>query len=538
MFDLPESDLIEIYNYLPQILLRKAIKILVKESDNSGDRLILTEERNGNYWAIATEEKTNFLFPKAYYKINEFNINTVNQLFDCQNFESKETREFIVKKPAIVSRLPDAEQWKLEAKGILEFGNKSSSELEQLKNRCDRLQSQVEDLMQERDRLALELAELACDRLSEIRSQLVTKDEFKKEIELIKQERSQFSSQISQLQQNVSQTFSNYEAWCQNTNQSINSLTTKVGEIQTKVAQLQEYSRNNQRLNSVTQINAPTPTSSSVKPTEFRQVNLSQALSWEEANLVSKYNNNPNIFTNKIEVSETKESNDNRHGGSNQSPILEISRRGNYWIISESDFYYLVPNPNLKLNEFNYKTVEAFFKYHNYPKDFSQKLRLFKPAQVSPLPGGEKWELIQPGVIQATTKTEYNEDEFLFYIPPYYHLLNVYNRNPHTLLGKAIEVRETEDSINIRRLSGDSSATLERQNGGSYWIIKEENTDYVLLKKNFKINDYNHFTVEVLFECRNYYSNYSDYKLVKPATVQMISGGTWQLQERGVLEFH
>ncbi|PSB04280.1 hypothetical protein [Merismopedia glauca] len=255
------------------------------------------------------------------------------------------------------------------------------------------LEEQLRKEKQERSHFQSHISNLAAEftpRLSNLETQL---DQDRKE-------RSHFPSQISQLQQNVSQTFSNYETWCQNTNQSINSLTTKVGEIQTNVAQLQEYSRNNQRLNSVTQINAPTPTSRSTTPIESSQVNVSQALSLDESNLVSKYNNNPNIFTNKIEVSETKESNDNRRGGSNQSPILETSRRANYWIISESGFYYLVPSPNLKLNEFNYKTVEAFFKCHNYGENSSRNVRLFKPAQVSALPGGEKWELIQPGVIQ------------------------------------------------------------------------------------------------------------------------------------------
>jgi hypothetical protein len=219
-------------------------------------------------------------------------------------------------------------------------------------------------------------------------------------------ERSHFESQISnletdlqtQLQQKIFETYRQYETWCQNTNQSISYLTTKVGEIETEVAQVKAYSQNKQQLNSVPQINSPT--SRSVTATESSQVSASQSLSWEESNLVSKYNINPNIFTHKIEVSETKESNDNRRSGSNQAPILETSRRANYWIISESGFYYLVPSPNLKLNQFNYKTVEAFFKCHNYREDYSQNVRLFKPAQVSPLPGQEKWELIQPGVIQ------------------------------------------------------------------------------------------------------------------------------------------
>jgi hypothetical protein len=220
----------------------------------------------------------------------------------------------------------------------------------------------------------------------------------------LKEERSHFQSQISnlqtQLQQNVSQTYSKYERWCQDTNQSVDSLGTKLAQFETEVARLKAYSQNNQRLNNVTQINLPTSPSRSTTPTESSQVNVSQPLGWDESNLVTKYNNDPNIFTNKIEVSETKESNDNRRSGSNQSPILETSRRGNYWIINESGFDYLVPSPNLKLNEFNSKTVEAFFKCHNYGGNSSRNVRLYKPAQVSALPGQEKWELIQPGVIQ------------------------------------------------------------------------------------------------------------------------------------------
>jgi hypothetical protein len=117
-------------------------------------------------------------------------------------------------------------------------------------------------------------------------------------------------------------------------------------------------------------------------------------------------------------------------------------------------------------------------------------------------------------------------------------LVDIYNHSPRSLSGKAIEVGETEESINNRRLSGNQLVVFENKRGGSYWIIKEDSIDYMLPKQNLKINEYNYSTVEVLFECRNYYANYSDYKLVNLATVQMVSGGTWQLQERGILEFY
>jgi hypothetical protein len=132
----------------------------------------------------------------------------------------------------------------------------------------------------------------------------------------------------------------------------------------------------------------------------------------------------------------------------------------------------------------------------------------------------------------------YSEANYGISTPQTPQLVDLYNHNPRSLSGKAIEVGETEESINKRRLSGDRLVVLENKRGGSYWIIKEDSIDYMLPKQNLKINEFNYSTVEVLFECRNYYTNYSEYKLVKPGRVQMVSAGSWQLQERGVLEFY
>jgi hypothetical protein len=139
---------------------------------------------------------------------------------------------------------------------------------------------------------------------------------------------------------------------------------------------------------------------------------------------------------------------------------------------------------------------------------------------------------------EPTYQEAYPEANYGISTPQTPQLVDLYNHNPRSLSGKAIEVGETEESINNRRLSGNQLAILENKRGGSYWIIKEDSIDYMLPKQNLKINEYNYSTVEVLFECRNYYPNYSEYKLVKPAIVQIVSGGVWQFQERGVLEFY
>ena len=58
-------------------------------------------------------------------------------------------------------------------------------------------------------------------------------------------------------------------------------------------------------------------------------------------------------------------------------------------------------------------------------------------------------------------------------------------------------------------------------------------------KNNIRINPYNLNTVEHLFECQGYQPGYSGFQLIKPARVSAISRGeTWQVVERGVLQFY
>lgn len=125
--DLSESELIEAYNNTPKLLSKKALKVSIIQDNVSSifnkDNILLSEARNGNYLVIGAKDETYWLLPKENLRINLFNINTAQSLFDCQRYQPEDNREFTLKKPARVSIQPSGEEWKLEERGILDFGD-------------------------------------------------------------------------------------------------------------------------------------------------------------------------------------------------------------------------------------------------------------------------------------------------------------------------------------------------------------------------------------------------------------------------------
>ena len=117
-------------------------------------------------------------------------------------------------------------------------------------------------------------------------------------------------------------------------------------------------------------------------------------------------------------------------------------------------------------------------------------------------------------------------------------LILTYQQNPRSLLKNAIEVSETDHSIDQRRLGDSQGAILQKVSKGNYCILDEGGVDYMVPKNNIRINPYNLNTVEHLFECQGYQPGYSGFQLIKPARVSTISRGeVWQLVERGILQF-
>ena len=99
-------------------------------------------------------------------------------------------------------------------------------------------------------------------------------------------------------------------------------------------------------------------------------------------------------------------------------------------------------------------------------------------------------------------------------------------------------VAATEVSLNKRRLGKSDILTFEHTTQKKYWIIQED--DYYLVPHaKIKIDEYNKTTLESLFECINFSSDYTDFHLIQPAKVSPLNSNSelWQLEKKGKLEF-
>jgi len=123
----------------------------------------------------------------------------------------------------------------------------------------------------------------------------------------------------------------------------------------------------------------------------------------------------------------------------------------------------------------------------------------------------------------------------------YIELVNIYRDNPKLLEQKAIKVSEDKDSIARRHSDSSQKIVLEKATNSNYWVIRDEvGVDcWLLPKSKLRIDQFRYETTKALFECHGYQSEYSTFKLVKPAKVVPLSTDeqTWQLEEPGILEF-
>lgn len=133
------------------------------------------------------------------------------------------------------------------------------------------------------------------------------------------------------------------------------------------------------------------------------QVSGVQQYSSQPSKLLAQYNQNPSTLLKSVAVvSETEESINNRRLGSSQPVVLEESRKGNYCIINEAGVNYMVPKENLKVNQYNYNTMEVLFECRGYQSGYSSNFRLVKPAIVI-LTSGNKWELRERGILEFSS---------------------------------------------------------------------------------------------------------------------------------------
>ncbi len=124
--------------------------------------------------------------------------------------------------------------------------------------------------------------------------------------------------------------------------------------------------------------------------------------------------------------------------------------------------------------------------------------------------------------------------------------VSYYNKSPDSfskdVSQNAVEISETEDSIEQRRLGSNSSVVLGkiRAGRGNFWVLVDQNQNeiYLVPKIGVRFNNYNIATVKCLFKVVGEpQGDYNKFILVKPAKVMQTKEQNWQLLEPGVLQF-
>ena len=117
------------------------------------------------------------------------------------------------------------------------------------------------------------------------------------------------------------------------------------------------------------------------------------------------------------------------------------------------------------------------------------------------------------------------------------NLARKYNHNRESFSQQAINVTATEESLSKLEIGISSRVIFEKNRRGNYSIIKENGTEYLVPSNNLRLNQHNYKTIEDFFDCNNLQLE-GNFELLKPARVSALPGGeTWQLEERGILQF-
>ncbi|MDJ0662346.1 MAG: hypothetical protein QNJ42_23095 [Crocosphaera sp.] len=232
----------------------------------------------------------------------------------------------------------------------------------------------------------------------ELKKTIVGVQENKKKIESDAQETLEIKSQLSTLETTVEQKLvalldekiATFQEERSQTQKQIEDLSAELSEVWKFLKAKQEIS---------TYSNSPTTSSSNQEATPIK-TSSDRELSWQEHQLIEKYNKKKESLVDCITVSETKQSTEDRRLGKSQTVILEENRRGNYWIVEQEGMTYLIPSDNLRLNEYNYKTVEAVFECRGYQINISSNFKLKQPAIVKQTTDGMNWQLKKPGILE------------------------------------------------------------------------------------------------------------------------------------------
>ena len=86
----------------------------------SREPTILESKRRGIY-GVYLDGNYHCLVPSQYFRINQNNYKSVEDLFECQNYDPNYSDSYTVIRPAVVYPLAGGQTWQLQQRGVLRF---------------------------------------------------------------------------------------------------------------------------------------------------------------------------------------------------------------------------------------------------------------------------------------------------------------------------------------------------------------------------------------------------------------------------------
>jgi hypothetical protein len=229
------------------------------------------------------------------------------------------------------------------------------------------------------------------------------------------------------------------------------------------------------------------------------------------------------------------------NGKDNNSPIIE---QNSIPSVSQDDFENYIYKTDSEINQLKSQIQELTQAREHIETDIKEI-----KDKYSDLENRVKLPVKAENNISTNNQVESNQPETtsnqhhsintataLNLTPEESRIVETYNSNPVVISQQAKQVSETNTSITKRSQGINEAVVLEKQAQGHYWLIGRE-TLYLMPRRGFNINRSTVDTFKALFKCHGSKAT-NKFKLIKPAKLVMIgSSQTWQLTERGIIEF-
>jgi gas vesicle protein len=86
-----------------------------------GSEPIVLENKRRGYYEVYLNGNYHCLVPSQYFRINQNNYKSVEDLFECQNYDPNHSDSYTVIRPAVVYPLAGGQTWQLQQRGVLRF---------------------------------------------------------------------------------------------------------------------------------------------------------------------------------------------------------------------------------------------------------------------------------------------------------------------------------------------------------------------------------------------------------------------------------